>query len=78
MIVTSQTKMRDFALRQLRDSMKSKNTQLLELAHISSKNCVSWRDIQHVFTFYQWMKAMYDDLKPHGEGGTTTAGKGQR
>ncbi len=68
LIVTSQVKMRDFAFRQLRDTLKVRNTQTLELAHISSKSCVSQRDIQRVFTFYQWFKAMYDDFKPHGEG----------
>lgn len=60
--------MRDFAFRQLKDHLKAKNAQALELARISSRSCVSQRDIQRVFTFYQWFKGMYDKLKPHGEG----------
>jgi hemicentin len=54
LIVQSQIKMRDFAQRQLKDSQ-------------SSRSCVSQRDIQRVFTFYQWFKDMYEKLKLHGE-----------
>jgi hypothetical protein len=59
--------MRDFAFRQLKDQIKLKSTQALDQALISSRSCVSQRDIQRVFTFYQWFKGMYDRLKPHGE-----------
>ena len=59
--------MRDFAFRQLKDQVKTKTAQIQEQARISSRSCVSQRDIQRVFTFYQWFKAMYDRLKPHGE-----------
>ena len=66
LIVASQKMMRDFAFRQLKENLKSKSTQYLDLAHISSKSSVSQRDIQRVFTFYQWFKTMYDKYKPHG------------
>ena len=59
LIITSQTKMRNFAFRQLKETGKS-------VGHISSHSCVSQRDIQRVFTFYQWFKDMYDKYKPHG------------
>ena len=56
--MSSQSKMREFASRHLRAENQ---------AHFSSYSCVSQRDIQRVFTFYQWFKAMYDEVKPHGE-----------
>lgn len=59
--------MRDFAFRQLKEQLKTKAAQAQEQARISSRSCVSQRDIQRVFTFYQWFKAMYDRFKPHGE-----------
>lgn len=65
LIVESQIKMREFAFRQ----MTIKDSQSAEIAHISSRSCVSQRDIQRVFTFYQWFKDMYDKHKPHGECG---------
>ena len=37
------------------------------LFQISSKSCVSQRDIQRVFTFYQWLMSVYGKLKHHGE-----------
>ena len=55
--------MRKFALDQLTNYSKVKNRKL---ASISSRSCVSQRDIQRVFTFYQWFKNMYDKHKPYG------------
>ena len=55
--------MRKFALKQLTNNSKVKNQKL---ASISSRSCVSQRDIQRVFTFYQWFKDMYDKHKPYG------------
>lgn len=51
LITMSQSKMREFAFRQLKDQQ-------------SSRSCVSQRDIQRVYTFYQWFKEMYNKLKP--------------
>ncbi len=53
--------MREYAFQQLRSVGFSQNE-----ARISSRSCVSQRDIQRVFTFYQWLKASYDKYKPHG------------
>ena len=36
-------------------------------ARISSRSCVSQRDIQRVFTFYQWLMDTYSDFKQHGD-----------
>ena len=36
-------------------------------ARISSCSCVSQRDIQRVFTFYQWVMDSYNKYKPYGE-----------
>ena len=55
LIVNSQTMMRDFALEQL---VKEKNISLVE-ASISACSCVSQRDIQRVFTFYEWFRKLY-------------------
>ena len=35
-------------------------------AKISSRSCVSQRDIQRVFTFYQWLMDTYSKYQPHG------------
>jgi len=61
LIVTSQKLMRDYAFRQLCTSGIDKHQ-----AKLSSRSCVSQRDIQRVFTFYQWVKASYDKHRPHG------------
>lgn len=47
--------MREFAFRQLKDKH-------------SSRSCVSQRDIQRVFTFYQWLEDIYGKLNLHGKG----------
>ena len=67
LIVTSQNMMREFAFRQLSGSQKQKSVQSENLCRIASRSCVSQRDIQRVFTFYQWFKTMYDKHRPHKE-----------
>ena len=64
LVVASQDKMRDFAFRQLSGSLKQKN---VESKKLSSRSCVSQRDIQRVFTFYQWFMTMYNKHHPHKE-----------
>ena len=59
--------MRDFAYKQLREHLETRTNQAVERARVLSRSCVSQRDIQRVFTFYQWFKTMYDKLKPHGK-----------
>ena len=36
-------------------------------AKIYSRSCVSQRDIQRVFTFYQWLMDSYTRYKPYGK-----------
>ena len=62
LIMTSQEQMRHYAFLQL-CSGGLDNRQ----AKISSRSCVSQRDIQRVFTLYQWMMDSYTKYKPHGE-----------
>ena len=61
LIVTSQNLMRDYAFRQLCSCGLDKRQ-----ARISSRSCVSQRDIQRVFTFYQWVMDSYARYKPYG------------
>ena len=56
LIVSSQILMRRFAFEQLKDDFGTETHQSL---NISSRSCVSQRDIQRVFTFYQWFVKMY-------------------
>ena len=62
LIVRSQTLMRDYAFRQLSSGGLGEHE-----ARISSGSCVSQRDIQRVFTFYQWVMDSYARYKPYGE-----------
>ena len=62
LIMTSQNLMRDYAFRQLYSRGKDRHE-----AKISSRSCVSQRDIQRVFTFYQWVMDSYTRYKPYGE-----------
>ena len=62
LIMTSQNLMRDYAFRQLCSCGLDKHQ-----ARISSRSCVSQRDIQRVFTFYQWVMDSYTRYKPYGE-----------
>ncbi len=61
-IVVSQKLMREYAFQQLKSSAVGHNE-----ARISSRSCVSQRDIQRVFTFYQWLRASYEKYKQHGD-----------
>ena len=36
-------------------------------AKLSSRSCVSQRDIQRVFTFYQWVMDSYTKYQPYGK-----------
>ena len=54
--------MRDYAFRQLCSGGLAK-----PLAKLSSRSCVSQRDIQRVFTLYQWVMASYTKYHPYGE-----------
>ena len=65
--MTSQNLMRDFAFGHLSGNLKQRNVQSEKLCRMSSRSCVSQRDIQRVFTFYQWFKTMYDKYHPHKE-----------
>lgn len=62
LIVMSQNLMRKYALEQLKDCGLSdaKSSEY-------SRSCVSQRDIQRVFTFYEWLSKMYQKYKPFGE-----------
>ena len=62
LIVASQNLMRDYAFRQLCSCGLDKHQ-----AKLSSRSCVSQRDIQRVFTFYQWVMDSYTKYKPYGE-----------
>lgn len=56
--------MREFASKQLQDSFENGDEQSQHSDLSSSSSCVSQRDIQRVFTFYQWFEAMYKSVKP--------------
>ena len=62
LIMTSQKLMRDYAFRQLCSDGLDEHE-----ARISSCSCVSQRDIQRVFTFYQWVMDSYTKYQPYGE-----------
>ena len=53
--------MRDYAFRQLCSGGLTKPQ-----AKLSSRSCVSQRDIQRVFTLYQWVMASYTKYQPYG------------
>ena len=62
LIVTSQDLMRTYALQQLRGCGLS-----MAEARMSSRSTVSQRDIQRIFTFYEWLMSVYSKYTPHGE-----------
>ena len=62
LIMTSQNLMRKYAIKQLKLGGLGKPT-----AKVSARSCVSQRDIQRVFTFYQWVMAFYTKYQPYGE-----------
>ena len=61
LIIVSQNMMRAFAYEQL----TSVGVDELNAA-TCSKSSVSQRDIQRVFTFYEWLMKLYNKLKPYG------------
>lgn len=61
LIVDSQKLMRRYACEQLKLTMSP------DEAKISSRSCVSQRDIQRVFTFFQWFQTLYQTCKYPGE-----------
>ena len=66
-IVSSQKLMRQYAFEEL------KKWKLSELeAKQSSKCCVSQRDIQRIFTFYEWLLKVYRELKPYNDDNITS------
>ena len=62
LIVESQEKMREYAFKQLRNL---KVTDML--ANVCAKSSVSQRDIQRVFSFYQWLMKLYAKFYAHDE-----------
>ena len=63
LIVHSQQKMREYASDQLQ-ALRTVNSQVAKLC---AKSSVSQRDIQRVFTFYQWLMKFYSKFDPHKE-----------
>ncbi len=61
-IVESQVKMRQYAFDQLK---RCKYTD--EMAKLCAKSSVSQRDIQRVFTFYEWLRRTYERMNPYDE-----------
>ena len=58
LIVQSQNKMREYACQELcRRGLQKKDSL------VCAKSCVSQRDIQRVFVFYEWFKKVYEQLK---------------
>ena len=62
LVVMSQKLIRSYALEQLKICGLTEQE-----ASSRSRSCVSQRDIQRVFTFYDWLRDMYEKFKPHGE-----------
>ena len=62
LIMTSQRLMRGYALNQL-----SSGGLDVHNAKLSSRSCVSQRDIQRVFTFYEWLLDSYTKYQPYGK-----------
>ena len=59
--MTSQNLMREYAFHQLCFVGLDEDQ-----AKLSSRSCVSQRDIQRVFTFYQWVMDSYTKHHPYG------------
>ena len=60
--------MRHFAYEQISKNMTGSSRLMVEhFSRISSRSCVSQRDIQRVFTLYQWFMKIYNKMKPHGD-----------
>ena len=60
-------RMREFAFRQFKDCFKIKTDENCKFAKICARSCVSQRDIQRVFIFYQWFKNIYEKMNTHIE-----------
>ena len=67
MIVFSQNLMRKYAFEELRSNLTE------DEAKMSSKCCVSQRDIQRVFTFYEWTMKVYQKFNPHNDSDNSTS-----
>ena len=67
LIVGSQNQMRQYAFEQIKSNMRGTKESIDYYSRISSRSCVSQRDIQRVFTLFQWFMKIYDKLKPHGD-----------
>ena len=65
LIVESQERMRMYACEQLCYLKVPKTT-----AKLCARSSVSQRDIQRVFTFYEWLMKFYNKLDPHKEDST--------
>ena len=61
LIVDCQNLMRTYAKQQLSSTMSP------DEARVSSQSCVSQRDIQRVFTFFEWFRNLYNKFQLHGE-----------
>lgn len=64
--------MRHYALEQLRQA-KQKDPETEKLILTSANSCVSQRDIQRVFTLYQWLIKYFEKFKPKRRGNTRRA-----
>ena len=62
LIVESQKRMRMYAYQQLCHLKVPR-----ESAEVCARSSVSQRDIQRVFTFYQWLMKLYTTFNPHNE-----------
>ena len=62
LVVFSQKLMRQYAFEELK---KWKLTE--QEARLSSKCCVSQRDIQRIFNFYEWLQKFYQIMKPYND-----------
>ena len=67
MIVFSQNLMRKYAFEELRRNLTE------DEARMSSRCCVSQRDIQRVFTFYEWTMKVYQKFNPHNDSDSSTS-----
>ena len=61
LIVGSQKEIRKYAFEEIEKTVKGNVSLATSFAHSS----VSQRDIQRVFTFYQWFMKVYEKFKPH-------------
>ena len=67
MIVRSQELMREYAKPPLLDNFGDSTREQKEFIERSSHSCVSQRDIQRVFTIYEWFMKLYREKKYHGD-----------